>query len=466
MQQYAWIDVATPDGPSRYLLPLIIFFEDADPARWAKLQSATVARVRQQAMVGVLAEAAADDHFGRSIVEAVGAGMRCRGHDGELVFTATRAYAELRGDAAADLPVTVLRTPSSNTTLRIGDKLFFKLYRRIHSGQSNELEIGRFLTEVARFDNVVPLAGAVEFRGDDGTVYTLGLLQGFVANQGDGWDYTINYLVRFLEDRARDPRALQDVHGAYLALVATLATRTAELHAAFATPTEDPAFKAEPITAADLETWCASVLSELEATARLLSDTERLPEAVRPGAAELLSRRPVLERRLRAMACGNADAPPAAIPVGLKIRHHGDYHLGQVLVKRNDFIIVDFEGEPARSPEARRAKISPLRDVAGMLRSFAYARQAALERCTSLSVDDRVQVAPELAGWEQQVRDTFLCVYDGVARRAGLYAELAPMRPLLDLFESEKALYELRYELQNRPDWAPLPLTSLLAASG
>jgi maltose alpha-D-glucosyltransferase / alpha-amylase len=149
----------------------------------------------------------------------------------------------------------------------------------------------------------------------------------------------------------------------------------------------------------------------------------------------------------------------------LKIRIHGDYHLGQVLVARNDWVIVDFEGEPARTLAERRAKESPLRDVAGMLRSFAYARHAALHRATPQTGDDSVRWDALLQAWEHATRDTFVNVYDEVARACHLYESFAAVQPLIALFEIEKALYELRYELGNRPDWAPIPLRALTTFS-
>jgi maltose alpha-D-glucosyltransferase/alpha-amylase len=144
-----------------------------------------------------------------------------------------------------------------------------------------------------------------------------------------------------------------------------------------------------------------------------------------------------------------------------KTRHHGDYHLGQVLISRNDFIITDFEGEPARPLEERRAKHSPIRDVAGMVRSFSYAAGAALAR-TVESAEDEAKLGPLAADWETETRAVFLKAYDETARAAGLYASEADMRAMLDLFEIEKALYELRYELNNRPDWVRWPLAGLL----
>ncbi len=304
----------------------------------------------------------------------------------------------------------------------------------------------------------MPLAGAVEYLGPDGSLSTIALLQAFVANQGDGWDYTLNYLVRFLEERRTAAPLPPDVHGAYLALMHTLGLRTAELHRALATPTADPAFASEPITAVDSMRWRERIRGEALATLDILSrPSEELPETVRPAAAALIARRDSLLARIDAL--GGA-------PVGLKIRHHGDFHLGQVLLKRNDFVIVDFEGEPARSLAERREKSSPLRDVAGMLRSFAYARHAAMRRCTAEMHEDGVRWQPLLAAWESEARAAFLSAYDACARAGKLYASLEEVRPLLELFELEKALYELRYELRNRPEWAAIPLATLLNLAG
>ena len=451
----ALFDVETSAGTERYFLPLAIVFEDAEESRWTKLQPATIARVRQQATVGVLADASADENFCLSIVDAIGSGREYVLDRGTVRFIATRAYTELRGAPDEELAITPLHVQGSNTAIRVGERMLLKLYRRVQPGVSPEFEIGRFLTDVAHFPHTVPVAGAIEYRTNDGTRYTLALLQAFVANQGDGWEYTVNYLVRFLEDRRTGGPMPEDAHAVYLALVRTLARRTAELHAALAIPTDDPAFTPEPIGSDDLAAWQARVRNEAVATFELISNPSVLPEAARPAAAELLSRREALLERIDACTAGTVH--------GLKIRHHGDYHLGQVLLQRNDFIIVDFEGEPARTLAERREKLPPLRDVAGMLRSFAYARHAAEQRCSLESSDDCARYDPLLREWEQDVRATFLAVYDDVARGAGLYESFDEVRPLLELFEIEKVLYELRYEINNRPDWVDIPLGALLA---
>jgi maltose alpha-D-glucosyltransferase/alpha-amylase len=404
----------------------------------------------------VLADACSDDGFARAIIDAIGASAELPTQHGRVRFTPTALYPEMRGDAAAELSVTPTGAQSSNTTLRVGDALFLKIYRKLQPGLNPELEIGRYLTEVARFPNIVPVIGAAEYTDDESATYTMALLQAFVTNQGDGWTYTLDYLARFLEDRRSGVPMLDDAHGLYLSQVRTLAIRTAELHRALAHRTDDPAFAPEPITAADGAAWGAATRAAADATLTLLSARlPQLPPAVAVDAESLVARRGALLRRIERCT--------SAAPQGLKTRRHGDYHLGQVLLKRNDFIIVDFEGEPGRTLAERRLKHSPLTDVAGMLRSFAYARHAALDRYSVQGGDESGRWEQQLHAWEQETRRTFITAYDEVASVTGLYESLQRAQPLLTLFEIDKALYEVRYELGNRPDWTRIPLHSLLA---
>ena len=449
-------DVECGAESARYFIPLTLAVGEGLQAAVGRLQAAAVARVRQQARTGLLADAFADERFCRMLVEEIGRGIEQPLTHGRLRFTPTRAYAELRGDPATELPVSAPLGSSSNTALLLGDRLFLKGYRRIRTGINPELEVGRFLTEVAHFPNIVPVAGAVEYVALDNCVATLVLLQGFVRNQGDLWTYTANYLARFMEDRRTGTPPSADAHSAYLSLMRTLGTRTAELHRAFATPTDDPLFAAEPIGESDVRRWREHTAAEAATALELVGQAREIPEARRREAQELLQR------------LSQPDAyeqPPPTAASGVKIRHHGDYHLGQVLLHRNDLIIVDFEGEPARSLEERRRKSSPLRDVAGMLRSFAYARHAALRAGGADSGEDHARLEPILAEWERECRAAFLETYDVTAREAGLYSSFADVQPLLRLFETEKALYELCYELQNRPDWVGIPLKCLAEAS-
>ena len=285
---------------------------------------------------------------------------------------------------------------------------------------------------------------------------TLALLQAYTSNQGDGWSHTVDTLERFLEERRGSPPP-PDAHGVYLSLVHTLGVRTGELHRAFCTRTGDAAFDPEPVSERDLEQWKAAVHAEATATLELLAARRgQMTAPARDDAAELLERRRKLFARIERVRL-----PREAT---LKSRYHGDYHLGQVLLNKLDFLIIDFEGEPARSFDQRRAKHSPLKDVAGMLRSFDYARWTALRQALEGHVDYE-RLAPHAEDWVARVRRAFLGAYEEAVRGSELYDDLGGVQDLLALFELEKALYELRYELNNRPGWVGIPLTGILALS-
>jgi maltose alpha-D-glucosyltransferase/alpha-amylase len=449
----SWLLAIVQVREAQYFLPLALGWEeDEDHVR--ALAAFAVARVRQQANVGVLAEAVADEGFCRHVVKAIGAARAIPTANGQLRFTSTRAYAELAGDEVASLQLGRLHTQSTNTSVQLGDKLFLKAYRRLRAGVNPEFEIGRFLTEVARFPHCVPLAGAVEYVPKKGEPSTVALLQGYVANQGDGWGYTLAYLERALETPVAPGVDSRSVHGAYLTLMQTLATRTGELHRAFAMRTGDPAFEPEPLTAQDFEQWKAKVREEASETLAML---ERVETA-----------RPLLARRAEVLALIEGCAAPRG--PGLKTRHHGDYHLGQVLIANNDFVIIDFEGEPSRPLAETRRKHSALRDVAGMLRSFSYAKWSAREALASSLTGGQAGIGADrdagLNAWEADVRRGFLAAYAEATKESGLYASFDDVAGLLRLFELEKVLYELRYEVNNRPNWVHVPLSGLLGLLG
>ncbi|HXE40088.1 MAG TPA: maltose alpha-D-glucosyltransferase, partial [Azonexus sp.] len=462
------VEAGATAGAADYFLPLTLVWED-DEERSRAMLPATVARVRMQAQVGVLGDAFADEAFARALVEAIGAGREFACAHGTIRCTPSSAFAALAGDdPAALLPVRPPAVQSSNSIRILGQRLFLKLYRRLQAGVCQELEIGRFLTDVAHFSNCVPVAGAIEYHpasGADGGTMTLALLQSYVENQGDGWSYTLAYLERFFEHFVAAgngaPPAAADVHGAYLALVRTLGRRTAELHQALALSTGDPLFDPEPVAEHDLATWGHTIGAEAVASLDLLEGAlASLPAAAQPTAEALLVRRQELLSKIEASV-------PASF-AGLKTRHHGDYHLGQVLVAQNDFIIIDFEGEPTRSLEQRRQKNSPLRDVAGMLRSFDYAVRSTLARAAGESPKEAEALTAQAAAWRTVVDAAFIDSYAATAAAgsARLYGEWSAARRLLALFVFEKALYELRYELAHRPDWVALPLQGILAALG
>lgn len=454
---YSWmlplLSLKGPPEPATYFMPLALAWEDTDEERMKALQPAAIAKVRQQAHVGVMADAFFDAPFCRALVRAIVREMRLPTARGQLHFRPTALGREFPIEVIDDLPVGAPSPVSSNTVVTLGETLFLKGYRNVRPGVNPELEMGRFLTEDAGFVHGVPIAGALEYLGTDGTVMTLALLQAYVPNQGDGWEYTLGYLERVLgELRDTDGRLPPDPHGAFLALVRILGARTAELHNALGLRTGNAAFDPEPMTDADLRHVRETVRAEAAATLRQLGDADlsALPTSAREDAVRLHGMAEAINRFVDGMAL---EAKAA-----WRTRFHGDYHLGQVLLTRNDFVIIDFEGEPARPIEERRTKQSPLRDVAGMLRSFNYARWSALRRAAQ-NADELVRLDTAAQAWEHATREAFLAGYSQALASAGGPIDMQ----LLELFELEKAFYELRYELNNRIDWAPVPLTGILA---
>jgi maltose alpha-D-glucosyltransferase / alpha-amylase len=444
----------------RYNLPLALAYEDDDEERVRALAPLAVSRVRQQAAVGVLADAMGDEAFCRAVVDAIGRRqtLRCRG--GTLHFLPTQAFADVTRGAPGDPLVLTRVATSSNSISLLGHRLFLKAYRRLQAGVNPELELGRHLTE-AGFGPCVPVAGSVEHEADDGTRTVLMLLQAQVANQGDAWTSVTEQLTRTLEAHAAGGSTMAEAMPAMAERIQMLARRVAELHVVLARPSSDPAFAPAPVTPADLALWSDRAAAELALTLQRVSDQlgawpaplAALGERVRAAA-------PALRQRLAAVR----ELPPS----GLKTRHHGDLHLGQVLVVQDDFVLIDFEGEPARPIDERRARHSALRDVAGMLRSLDYARQTALQQVSAVSVEQHA-LGAVTREWEQAMRRAFLDGYAEVAVAGGLYADAGAfeaVRPLVELFECEKALYELRYEIDNRPDWIGVPLSGLAALAG
>jgi len=453
----ALLDLGTAEEPAPYFMPLALAWEERDEDRVRNLSTSGIAKIRQQANVGIMGDAFADEAFCRAIVVAMAKRREIATGQGNLQFRPTAAFAQLAGKDYSALPAARPQGSSSNTVVVMGERLILKGYRRLRAGASPELEMGLYLTEVVKYPNCAPLAGVLEYAGNDGQIKLLAMLQAYVANQGDGWTYSLEYLRRHLEEHRTRPAtdALPvNAHEAYLNMIRTLAKRTAELHGALATRTGNADFDPQPLTRADFDDYRQRALGEARNALGLLkSNIEQIPAADRDKANDVLAQQESLLARLEASATEETE--------GQKIRIHGDYHLGQVLVTRNDFVIVDFEGEPGISLEQSRAKQSPLRDVAGMLRSFSYVEHSALRSIAHDEVEF-TRLAPLAQAWAAEVRAAFLSAYDAEAHRAPLHTSLMPGRGLLGLFELEKALYELRYELNNRPTWAGIPLQGIL----
>jgi maltose alpha-D-glucosyltransferase/alpha-amylase len=458
-------------GPQLYFLPLAADWEEGTEEDGVSIfMPHVLAKLRRRARMGLLFDALADEQFCRRVVEAMGENREMVIGDGRIRFSGTDAFGELIGDEpVSELSVRRAEVEQTNSSVILGERLILKAYRRLQKGTNPDLEIGRYLTEEVRFENTPPLAGAVEYDGPDGETTTLGLLQGFVENQDDGWSYVLDYLGRYLEDRLvtswspegeedaeteREERGAEDAF--FASLVRVLGLRTGELHAAFAAPTDDAAFAPEHASPEEVTGWAEGILAESRRTLDMLKRRRgKLPEEAGPDADRLLGLRRELTRRIK-------DVSKEGFGV-VKTRHHGDYHLGQVLVVGNDFQIIDFEGEPARPLAERRRKHSPLRDVAGMLRSFNYAIRSALMDLGAERVEQLERLEPWVELWEERTKQAFLDGYVEGARGAASYPENEEhARTLIELFTLEKALYEIRYELDNRPDWVGIPIRGVL----
>jgi maltose alpha-D-glucosyltransferase/alpha-amylase len=334
--------------------------------------------------------------------------------------------------------IATLGVEQSNTSVRLGSAHIFKLFRRLEDGENPQLEVGRFLARTT-FRAASPLEGSITYRAPDGRASTLGILEGWVVNQGDGWNYVVSRLAEGgLESSNRD---------VLTADMFALGSTTADLHVAVASDDAVEAFAPEPVTSDDRELWQAAVLAQTERAMVLVErhHAEWLGEASQLGQSLLRARTTILER-LRTF-----DLWPQ-VPLQ-KIRVHGDYHLGQVLKIPEGFAVIDFEGEPTRPLAERRKKQCALKDVAGMIRSFQYAAaQAARERDA-----DALPPAPVAS----PLRAAFLEGYLSRANGAGasfLPADAGATQAWIRFFELQKALYEIEYEINNRPTWVHLPL--------
>jgi maltose alpha-D-glucosyltransferase/alpha-amylase len=446
------------DGKEQYYnVPLAASWETINDDPFSRLHSSTVARIRSGRRVGVVYDALTDQPFTAAVLKAIRDGSEIgTASGGRIAFTATKAFGKV--ELSENPVIERMGGEQSNTSMKIGDEMILKAYRRIEPGIHPELEIGRFLTDVAGFENTPPLFGAVESIAADGTPMALAVLSGFVRNQGDGWAFTQDHLHRVLLELEIMPADLEpveaDPHAMYFMLARTLGTRVGELHQAFALDVEDPAFRPERVTDKDLASWTDHVRRQAalahEALTRAL-EMGALSDAVREEVAGVLEGWARIERLI-------GQALPKRLEV-MKTRHHGDLHLGQVVVVRDDFYILDFEGEPVRSMEERRAKNSPLRDVAGMVRSFDYAASTALLDHTLPRPGTAEELQAAVQDWQERSVGYFLEEY----RRAtegcpSVPAEAEAFDRLLDLFILEKALYEICYEAANRPQWLPIPL--------
>jgi maltose alpha-D-glucosyltransferase/alpha-amylase len=471
--------------PETYVVP-VAFAEDTDVADSISRPptAATIAAVtvtdppgRPGPVTGVLYDAVYAESFAAALLATMTSGKTGAGEHGRVAGLAFDALTRVPADA--NLASRPLAVDQSNTGILYGASFLLKLYRAIEEGPNAELEIGRFLATRLDYRGTPPLAGAIEYRGaGDREPSTIATLTVFVPNQGDAWTIAIDELARYYDrllaggaggegppritgsfvERARVAPGDQviDWIGAYLDRARLLGLRTADLHLALASDPNDPLFAPQPLDIMHQQSMYGSVSGHMARTFELLRgrvghltpEQRALVDVVLPQEAQI-------DRVLAAITSRRIDA--------IRIRIHGDLHLAQVLWTGDDHVIIDFEGEPSRPLSQRRFKRAPMRDVAGMIRSFHYVSAAALSD-GRLRHEDVARLGDWAAPWAQWVSVSFLGGYLDRAKGSVLLPKRdGDLDLLLEFFLLEKCIYEIAYELNYRPEWLEIPLRGLIA---
>jgi len=433
---------------------------------------------------GTVYEATADNDFLMAIMDLIWRRKKLRGQSGSLLAMPTDELRGLRGGAGGIEPW-IVRAEQSNTSIAYGEKLILKLVRRPDPGTNPDLEIGQFLNRHAPEVSTPRIAGYMEWQQGRSEASTVAVLQEYVKNEGDAWDLTTDSLTTYFEEVmsavgtkltpapipsgpitslvGQEPDEPPESLMNYRRSAELLGQRTGELHVALSSKVDEAAFRPEPMS----PFYQRSMYQGMRGTmSRIIPSLRRqlssLDSDTREVAQQVISREEELVGRFRALV----DQPMT----GSRIRVHGDYHLGQVLFTGKDFVIIDFEGEPLRPLSERRLKRSPLRDVAGLIRSLHYASSFTLLNLLKGGLVRRSQ-APALTTW-----GNYWFKWSSAAFLRGYLQEassvpILPEHPdqfetLLQAFLLEKAVYEIEYELNNRPEWARIPLLGLLDLLG
>ncbi len=471
-----------------YVLPLTFVTGDRAEQLLQYLAHTVLARLRVEDadIEGVLYDPIVEQDFCTILLDAIKTRRRIRAPNGEITASPTRILSTILNMTDAEPGANPIKAEQSNSSVIYGDRLILKIFRKLESGINPDLEIGRFLTEHG-FPHTPPVAGMIEYQRKGAEPATLAILQGFVTNEGDAWKYTLDvsshYFERVLTEYADveippiviSTRSLLDMSeqdtpplahetiGAYLEAARLLGQRTAEMHLILASDTRNPNFSPEPFTSLYQRSMYQSMRSLSTRVLQVLrKELPDLPERTRATAQKVIDSESDILHQFGTLLDHKM--------LVTRIRCHGDYHLGQVLYTGKDFAIIDFEGEPARPLSERRIKRSPIRDVAGMLRSFHYASFAALLQQASgvsLRAEDSAILKPWASYWYFYTSAVFLRAYRGQAGNASFIPQSRDeFEILLNAFLLDKAMYELGYELNNRPDWVHIPLQSILQLLG
>ena len=440
----------------RYQLPL--GFLDEGDFDIALPQQLAMARVRRGPQVGLLTDAFALKQFVLGVIQGLREEQVLPCGEGEIRFQPMAQLAEI--ELPADAEVRYLTAEQSNSSAIIGSSMMIKVLRRVSAGMHPELEMGSFLTEQG-FTHISAMLGQVSRFDKNGEQYALMVVQRFLDNQGDAWEWTLNTLDRAVRDQIAGGVSLHENQFSALeeleAFNRLLGQRLGEMHMTLAVQTDNQAFAAEPTTASDAKEWTQLISGQVEHALDLLQarrgDLDRKTTAQ---VDQLLDQRKQLLAEVKRLANGTLG--------GLRTRVHGDLHLGQILVAQGDAYFIDFEGEPARSLEERRSKLSPFKDVAGVLRSFEYATAMTLRNAQA---SDSSEVASQARRnisdtYQQSARAVFLEAYrEATAELPHAWKDAAGADAALALFSLEKTAYEVAYEAENRPAWLTVPLQGL-----
>ncbi len=462
-----------------YLLPMKIV--QGQPARRlaGEIPDAVLATITNKKGEGILYDALMDRASYDIFFSAIGDGRQyTTAKGGTIKALPTKIHDELVGGADTCSSVRKLGAEQSNTSIILGDAFVLKLYRRLEQGLNPDVELSLFLTEKKRFGSIARVVGTIEYRDGAGQEATMAMLQEFVENEGDGWSYSLNDLEQYFSQAIvrlgqGDIAPLMDLPlltgsaeeppldfvamtGEYLQAIEMLGRRTAEFHMALAEDKKDTAFKPVDATPAFTEQLAEAISRQIQDIIPLLAGRkEQLSGEVRENAERIIKDVPEL-LEWAAGVSGVGDK------LGQLIRLHGDYHLGQVLrIRGNDFILLDFEGEPLRPLAKRRRKGSAMKDVAGMLRSFHYAAETALAAAAREEGRSRESLLPWSRAWYEWISSSFIRAYFAAAAGA-TFLPTADTGFVLDIYLLEKAFYELKYEMNNRPDWLYIPLAGIV----
>ncbi|MEJ2052822.1 MAG: putative maltokinase, partial [Calditrichaceae bacterium] len=467
-----------------YALPLSLV---KDPVHISRVMNefpeSIITRISSPERQGILFDGAYDRQVHKKLLELISRRKKLKGSNGELVGFKGKKFKSLLTDQPADLASHVLKAEQSNTSILYGETFFMKLFRRFEEGINSDTEIIRYLTEEKRLSNVPQYAGSIEYHRKDTPATSLCLLQSFTQNQGDAWTYTLDHIRGYFDHLlsirkeinrgAQIPESYMDVDesglpdilrrtvsGSFIEMIKVLGQRTGELHLALAKDGRNKDFAPEGFSMLYQRSLYQSVWSRSRKVWNLFrKNIRKVPEGLKPKAKLIIESENEAQAYLKKVTNRKFSA--------LKIRIHGDYHLGQVLFTGKDFVIIDFEGEPAVGLSERRLKRSALRDIAGMVRSFHYAAYSVLLLKPGFQVGDITFLEKWAAIWSQYISGLFIKSYRS-AIRSGQFApkNKDEFELLLNFFMLDKAIYELSYEIDNRPDWMLIPMEGIMNILG